>query len=322
MVNQRKLSASLSIAPVMLGTNVFGLNIDEAAAHALLDRFTERGFNAVDTADCYPHVSMTGKPGDNGALSEEILGSWIRKTGRRDALVISTKVGEWSARRGLSAANIEAAVEDSLRRLQTDYIDVYFAHVFDAETPQEETLRAFDRLVKSGKVRTIGASHYPIPQLEEALAISQREGLASFEVLQPGYNLHDREPFESTIRPLALEKGLSVVPFFGLASGFLSGKYRSQSDLAGKMRGQMVAHYLTDRGFRILAALDKVAEQVSATPAQVAIAWLIAQPTIAAPIVSATSIAQLDDLLDAATISLSVDMLAQLDAASALEPAA
>lgn len=317
-MKRRNLSANVSIAPVMLGTNIFGLNTDEAAAHGLLDRFTERGFNAVDTADCYPHYTMTGST-DDGALSEEIIGSWIGKTGRRDALVVSTKVGEWSARKGLSAANIEAAVEDSLRRLRTDYIDVYFAHVFDAQTPLEETLRAFDRLVTSGKVKTIGVSHCPVPSIEEALSISAREGLASYEVLQPGYNLYDREPFESALRPLALARGMGVVPFFGLASGFLSGKYRSQDDLAGKMRGAMVARYLTDRGLRILAALDAAAERLGTTPAQVAIAWLIAQPAVTAPIVSATSIAQLDDLLDAAEIELSGDMLAQLDQASAMD---
>lgn len=319
-MNRHKLSANITIAPVMLGTNIFGLNVDEAAAHRLLDRFTERGFDAVDTADCYPHHSMTGKPGDNGALSEEIIGSWIKKTGRRDALVLSTKVGEWSAHRGLSAANIEAAIDDSLRRLQTDYVDVYFAHVFDAQTGLEETLRAFDSLVTSGKVKTIGVSHFPVPSIEEALSIAAKEGLASYEVLQPGYNLYDREPFESSIRPLALEKGLGVVPFFGLASGFLSGKYRRKEDLEGKMRGGMVEHYLTDRGLRILTALDTAAERLDATPAQVAIAWLLAQPAITAPIVSATSIAQLDDLLDAAELDLSPEILSQLDKASAVNP--
>lgn len=321
-MNRRKLSANISISPLMLGTNIFGLNCDEAASHRLLDRFIERGFNAIDTADCYPHHSMTGKPGPNGALSEEIIGSWIRKTGRRDALVISTKVGEWAARPGLSAPNIEMAVEESLRRLQTDYIDVYFAHVFDADTPQEETMRAFDRLVKSGKVRAIGVSHYPIPMLQEAFALSEKEGLASYEVLQPGYNLYDREPFESTICPLAQERGLGVVPYFGLASGFLSGKYRTKSDLEGKLRGQMVAHYLTERGLRILAALDRAAQQLGSTPAQVAIAWLVAQAAITAPIVSATSIAQLDDLLDAAELELPREIMSDLAAASAPDPVA
>lgn len=317
----RQLAAGVSIAPVMLGTNVFGLNCDEAMAHRLLDRLTERGFNAVDTADCYPHYTMTGKPGPNGALSEEIIGSWIARTGRRDTLVVSTKVGEWRASPGLSAANIETAVEESLRRLQTDYIDVYFAHVADPATPQEETLRAFDRLVRSGKVRAIGASHYPVPLLEEALAVSAAQGLAAYQVLQPGYNLYDREPFESTLRPLAQARGLGVVPYFGLASGFLSGKYRTPADLEGKMRGGMVGHYLTDRGLKILDALDAVAGGLGATPAQVAIAWLIAQPGVTAPIVSATNLAQLDDLLDAASLVLSPDMLAQLDAASAITPA-
>lgn len=321
-MQSRPLSTDIAIAPIMLGTNIFGLNCTEADAHRLLDRFVERGFNAVDTADCYPHHSMTGKPGPNGALSEEIIGRWIAKTGRRDALVISTKVGEWQARRGLSAANIEAAVEDSLRRLQTDHVDVYFAHISDPDTPQEETMRAFDRLVKSGKVSILGASHYPVPLLEDALAVSRNHGLARYAVLQPGYNLHDREPFESVLLPIVQRHGMGVVPYFGLASGFLSGKYRSQADLNGRMRGGMVAHYLTPRGFAILDALDEVAAQTGATPAKIAIAWLIAQPGVTAPIVSATSIAQLDDLLDAADIALSDEHLALLDRASAPQLAA
>lgn len=321
-MQRRSLSSTISIAPVMLGTNIFGLVGDEADAHRILDRFVDRGFNAVDTADSYPHYTMTGKPGPNGALSEEIIGSWIAKTGRRDAIALSTKVGEWQARPGLSAANIEAAVEDSLRRLKTDYIDIYFAHIADPETPQEETMRAFDRLVTSGKVRTLGASHYPVPLLEEALAVSRDNGLARYEVLQPGYNMHDREPFESLLRPIVERHGMGVVPYFGLASGFLSGKYRTAADLEGRMRGGMVAHYLTPRGLAILDALDDVAAQVGATPARVAIAWLIGQPGVTAPIVSATSIAQLDELLDAADLKLSDDQLSLLDRASAPPAAA
>lgn len=316
-MQRRTLSSTVSIAPVMLGTNIFGLNTDEAAAHRILDRFVDRGFNAIDTADSYPHHTMTGKPGPNGALSEEIIGRWIARTGQRDAIAISTKVGEWQARRGLTAANIEAAVEDSLRRLKTDYIDIYFAHIADPDTPQEETMRAFDRLVTSGKVRTLGASHYPLPLLEEALTVSRDHGLARYDVLQPGYNLYDREPFESTLRPMVQQHGMGVVPYFGLASGFLSGKYRTPTDLEGSMRGGMVGHYLTPRGLAILDALDNVAGQTGAIPATVAIAWLIAQPGVTAPIVSATSIAQLDDLLDAVEINLSVEHLTLLDRASA-----
>lgn len=305
-MNPRKLSSASQIAPIMFGTNIFGWTVNEPTARRLLDHFVERGFNAIDTADIY------GK-----GESERIIGSWLKARGRRDDVVIATKVGYWDERPGLSAANVEAAVEDSLRRLQTGHIDVYFAHLFDAATPQEETLRAFDRLAAAGKVKAIGASNFDSAQLSQALGVARAEGVARYEVLQPLYNLYDRASFEADLQPAALANDVAVTPYFGLASGFLSGKYRSIADLEGRPRKNMVAHYLDDRGLRILGALDAAAATLNASPAQVAIAWLMAQPSIAAPIVSATGIEQLDELLAAADLCLSPEILADLDKASA-----
>lgn len=316
-MDQRALTPAISIAPVMLGGNVFGWTADESMSHRLLDRFVERGFNSIDTADTY----LAGRPGNSGGQSERIIGTWLKQRGRRDDVVIATKVGWWAERPGLSAANIDAAVEDSLRRLQTDYIDLYFAHKFDDAVPQEESLRAFDRLVTAGKVRAIGASNFDAVQLQAAQAISETEGVARYETVQPLYNLYDRAAFEKALAPVANAAHMGITPYFGLASGFLSGKYRSKGDLEGSARSGMVAHYINDRGLRILGALDEVATQLGATPARVAIAWLIAQPGITAPIVSATGIAQLDDLLDAAALRLSADQRAILDRASAPEAA-
>lgn len=304
---ERKLTHSASIAPIMLGGNVFGWTADEAMSHSLLDRFVERGFNAIDTADTYLL---------QGGESEAVIGSWLKKRGRRDDVVIATKVGYWKKRPGLSAANIEVAVEDSLRRLQTDYIDLYFAHLWDDQTPLEETLTAFAKLIEAGKVRALGASNYSAAQLSDALAVSNTLGVPAYEALQPLYNLSDRQAFEAELRDVAIASGLGVVPYFALAAGFLSGKYRSENDLSEHKRGGMVARYLNPRGLRILAALDKIATDIGATPANVAIAWLMAQPGITAPIVSATSLRQLDDVLDAASLSLPADAIAQLVAAS------
>lgn len=316
-MDHRALTPAISIAPVMLGGNVFGWTADEPMSRRLLDHFVARGFSAIDTADTY----MAGFPGCTGGQSERIIGKWLKERGRRDDVVIATKVGWWAERPGLSAANIEAAIEDSLRRLQTDYVDIYFAHKFDDATRQEESLRAFHRLVTAGKVRAIGASNFNAAQLQAAHAISDAEGLARYEMLQPRYNLYDRAAFEDALAPVASAAQMGVVPYFGLASGFLSGKYRSAADIEGKARSGLVAHYVNDRGLRILNALDEVAAQLGSTPAKVAIAWLVGQPGITAPIVSATSIAQLDDLLDAASLPLSANQTALLDRASTREVA-
>jgi aryl-alcohol dehydrogenase-like predicted oxidoreductase len=312
-MQNRKLGRSgISIAPLVLGGNVFGWTADEPTSFALLDRFVEQGFNAIDTADVYSAFA----PGNSGGESEAIIGKWLKQRGRRDDVIIMTKVGMWPKHKGLGATTIEAAAEDSLRRLQTDYIDVYFAHVDDANVPLEETLAAFSELVKSGKVRTIGGSNYNAERLSQALDVAASKQFPRYEVLQPQYNLYERKELESGLAKVASENGIGIVSYFGLAAGFLTGKYRSQEDLKGKARGVRVERYLDERGFKILRALDEVAADLSATQAQVALAWLIARPGITAPIASATSIRQLDDTLGAARLRLSSEIVAKLDAAS------
>lgn len=312
-MNKRPLGRSgLDIAPLVFGGNVFGWTADEATSFKLLDRFVERGFNAIDTADVY----ASWAPGLGGGESETVIGNWLAKRGRRDDLVIMTKVAKWAQRPGLSAANIQAAVEDSLRRLRSDHIDVYFAHEDDTSVPLEESLAAFTRLVEAGKVRAIGASNYGAARLEQALDISAKQKLARYEVVQPGYNLHDRAGYEDALAMVAADHGLGVVSYFSLASGFLTGKYRNLDDLKGTAREGFLKGYFSDRGLKLLDALREVAASVKATPGQVALAWLMAQPTITAPIASATSIEQLDELLPAADLSLPADVLAALDRAS------
>jgi aryl-alcohol dehydrogenase-like predicted oxidoreductase len=311
-MNTRPLGRSgLHIAPLVFGSNVFGWTADEARSFALLDRFVERGFNAIDTADVY----AAWAPGLAGGESETIIGRWLARRGRRDDVIVMTKVAKWQPRKGLSAANIEAAVEDSLRRLRSDHIDVYFAHEDDASVPLEETLAAFDRLVRAGKVRALGASNYGPERVLEALRIAAREGLARYEVLQPGYNLLDRG-FETTLAPVAREQGLGVVAYFALASGFLTGKYRRIEDLEGSSRAGFLRHCFDARGLRVLASLREVAEELAATPAQVALAWLMAKPAVSAPIASATSLAQLDDLMAAAELVLPAEATSRLDNAA------
>ncbi|MEN1959716.1 aldo/keto reductase [Luteimonas sp. MJ246] len=308
----RKLGRSgPDIAPLVFGGNVFGWTADEATSFKLLDCFVERGFNAIDTADVY---SSWG-PGLSGGESETVIGNWLAKRGRRDDLVLMTKVAKWAPRKGLSAANIEAAVEDSLRRLQTDYLDVYFAHEDDADVPLAETLGAFGKLVGAGKVRTLGASNYSAGRLREALAVSQQQGLPRYEVIQPAYNLYDRS-FESELAGVAAEHGLGVVGYFSLASGFLTGKYRSVDDLKGAARGGFLQGYFDERGLKLLDVLRKVADEAKATPAQVALAWLMTRPNLTAPIASATSLQQLDDIMKAADLSLPPSALEALDDAS------
>lgn len=313
-MQKRALGRSgISIAPIVFGGNVFGWTADQATSFALLDRFVDQGFNAIDTADVYSAFA----PGNSGGESETIIGQWLKRRGRRDDVVIMTKVGLWDRHKGLRAATIEAAAEESLRRLGTDYLDVYFAHTDDKDTPLEETLEAFSRLSKAGKVRAIGASNYTAERLQQALDVSASKRLPRYEVLQPAYNLYDRKDFEGGLAKMASGHGLGVVCYFGLASGFLTGKYRSEEDLKGRSRGNFVKGYLNDRGRRILKALDEVATELSATQAQVALAWLIARPGVTAPIASATSLRQLDDTLGTARLTLSAEATAKLDAASA-----
>ncbi len=312
----RKLGGSgLEVSPICLGGNVFGWTADEPASFAILDAFLGAGFNFVDTADVYSRWL----PGHKGGESETVLGNWFKRSGKRKQVILATKVGIEMApdKKGLSKAYILREVEDSLQRLQTDYIDLYQSHIDDLATPLEETLGAYDQLIKQGKVRAIGASNYSAERLAVALKTSKEQGLPRYQCLQPHYNLYERAGYERELEPLCVKDGIGVIPYFALASGFLTGKYRSESDLSKGPRGQMVKKYLDERGFRILAALDKVAAQLHATPGKVAIAWLIARPSITAPIASATSVEQLMDLVDAANLRLDEDSIKALNEASA-----
>jgi len=305
----------LQVAPLAFGGNVFGWTADEATSHCLLDAFVEAGFNLVDTADVY----SVWAPGHTGGESESVIGRWMKARGTRERIVLATKVGMKLAegRTGLSRRWIRQAVEDSLQRLQTDRIDLYQAHQDDPDTPLEETLSTFAELIREGKVRAIGASNYTAPRLAEALATSRRLGLPRYETLQPHYNLVERARYETDLEPLCRSEGLGVINYFGLARGFLTGKYRSEADLSRSVRGAGVKPYLNERGFRILAALDAAAARLAATPAQVALAWQIARPGITAPIASATSLEQWKELARAATLVLDADTVAELDRASA-----
>ena len=314
-MEKRPLGRSgLATAPLALGGNVFGWTADEATSFAILDRFVDLGFNLVDTANTY----STWVPGHVGGESEAIIGKWLKRSGKRDRVLIATKVGmKKDGEEGLSRAQIEKHVEGSLKRLGIETIDLYQTHKDDPATPVEETLEALGRLVKAGKVRAIGASQFEPARLRESMEASARLGLPRYDTWQPEYNLYDRQGFESKLQPVAKEYGLAVIPFFGLAKGFLSGKYRKPADIDGRPRAAGLKKYFDgDRGMRILAALDEVAGRVRATPAQVAIAWLMAQPTIAAPIVSATSVKQLEEIAGAAALRLDRDALATLDRAS------
>ena len=311
-MQQRPLGKSgISIAPIMLGGNVFGWTADEKTSHAILDAFVGAGFNAVDTADVY----SAWVPGHTGGESERVIGSWLAARGRRDDVVIATKLGLWPKYSKLTKANIVAACEESLQRLRTDHIDLYQAHRDDPETPLDETMEAFAALKQAGKVRAIGASNYSGARLRAANA--KASGGVRFETLQPQYNLLERAEFESDMQPVCVKDAIAVISFYGLANGFLTGKYRSAADLAKSSRGGRVKGYLNERGFAVLGALDAVAGHHDATPAQVALAWVMARPAIAAPIVSATSVDQLRDILGAADLKLTADDIATLDLASA-----
>jgi len=308
--------SGLQVPPLCLGGNVFGWTADEAASFRILDAAVDAGLNFIDTADVY----SAWIPGHHGGESETIIGNWLKKSARRKDVVIATKVGMKMPpdRKGLSAEHIARSAEESLRRLKTDHVDLYFAHCDDASVPFEETLGAFQQLIKQGKVRIIGASNYTAPRLAEALKTSSEHGLPRFEVLQPLYNLYARADYEAALEPLCREQQIGVVTYFALASGFLTGKYRKPEDAAKSARGGgVVAKYLNERGFRILAALDEVGRRYGASPARVALAWQIARPTITAPIASATSVEQVSELLAATKLKLDQAAIEQLNSASA-----
>jgi aryl-alcohol dehydrogenase-like predicted oxidoreductase len=303
------------VAPLILGGNVFGWTIDEQQSFQILDAFVERGFNFIDTADVYSRW----KPGNHGGESETILGAWFARTGLRDKVVLATKVGMdlGGDKKGLSRRHILAAAEASLQRLQTDRIDLYQSHTDDQAVDLHETLEAYAQLIQQGKVLAIGASNYSGQRLRQAVELAKKEGLPVYQTLQPEYNLYDREKFESDQQPVAKELQIDVIPYYSLASGFLTGKYKTQADARGKSRGARVEQYFTGRGVKILEALNSAARQTGAKPASIALAWLMAQPTILAPIASATTTDQLDDLLAAADLQLTPGILASLTEAGA-----
>ena len=291
-MDMRQLGGSgLRTPRLVLGGNVFGWTAKGEEAFAILDRFAEAGGTMIDTADAY----SAWVPGHQGGESETLLGQWLKRRGGGNGVMIATKVGmlPMTGEPELNAARIAAAAEASLRRLGVETIDLYYAHRDDAKTPLAETLAGFDALVRAGKVRALGASNYSAERLADALDVSAREGLARYEVLQPEYNLMTRDKYEGALQDLCVARGVAVLPYFGLASGFLTGKYRSEADFGKSLRGGRMGAYLDDRGRRVLAALDEVSAEAGATPAQVALAWLAAQPGIAAPIASATSVEQL-----------------------------
>jgi aryl-alcohol dehydrogenase-like predicted oxidoreductase len=313
-MEKRRLGQSdIHTAPLCLGGNVFGWTLDEAGSFRILDEFVAAGFDFIDTADVY----STWVPGHVGGESETIIGKWFRQRGNRSKVILATKVG-WQMPpdgSGLSRAYIMRAVEDSLRRLQTDYIDLYQSHVDDADTSLEETLGAFGDLIRQGKVRAIGASNYSAARLTQALDLAQR-GLPRYDSLQPLYNLYDRSDYENELAPLCVQRGVGAITYFSLASGFLSGKYRSQQDLAGRARAPRVEKYLNPRGMNILRALDEVAAAHKSSQASVALAWLMGRPGVVAPIASATNPAQLAALVAAANLKLDSAAVERLDQAS------
>ena len=317
-MRRRKLGNSgLEVAPLALGGNVFGWTVDESTSFQLLDAFVSAGFNFVDTADIYPKWV----PGNEGGESEAIIGNWLKRRGKRDDVVVATKVGLEMGpnEEGLSKDYILRSADNSLRRLQTDYIDLYQSHQDDRQTPLAETLEAYSELIKQGKVRAIGASNYSAERLGEALNVSKSLALPRYESLQPLYNLYDRAVYENKLEPLCVREGLGVAPYYSLAAGFLTGKYRSEADLAKSARGDTVQKYLNERGFRILKTLDHVAARYNSTPARVALAWVIARPSITAPIASATSLEQLNDLIEATKLDLDQESIELLNQASAEE---
>lgn len=317
---KRKLgNTGLETGPLALGGNVFGWTADEPTSFKLLDAFVASGLNLIDTADVYSKWI----PGHKGGESETIIGNWLEKRGGRDKVLIATKLGVemGPGESGLSKAYILREVERSLSRLKTDYIDLYQSHRDDAETPLEETLEAYEGLIKAGKVRGIGASNYKADRLAESLKVSAAKGLPRYETLQPWYNLYDRADFEGPLADLCKRENIAVIPYFSLASGFLTGKYRSEKDLAGRARAYRVKDMMNERGFRILKGLDTVSAEIGATPAQVSLAWLVAKG-MAAPIASATNLDQLQEIVDGTALKLSPEAVRLLDEASAYSKAA
>jgi aryl-alcohol dehydrogenase-like predicted oxidoreductase len=315
-LEKRRLGRTdLAIAPLVLGGNVFGWTADEKTSFELLDRFVEAGLNAIDTADAYSRWVS----GNKGGESETIIGNWMKSRGNRQNVIVVTKVGSdmGQGKRDLSAAYIEKAAEASLKRLKTDYIDLYLSHWPDPDTPYEETLGAYSKLLEAGKVRWVGCSNLDAGQLTAALSVASQWALPRYEVLQPEYNLYDRGSFEGPLAELCRKENIGVITYFGLAKGFLSGKYRSAGDLGKSPRGEGVRGYLNPRGLRILGALDAVSGRHSAKPAEVALAWAMARPGVTAPIASATTLEQMASLIRSAELKLTAQDMAELDAASA-----
>jgi aryl-alcohol dehydrogenase-like predicted oxidoreductase len=306
--------SALKVSPLCFGGNVFGWTADERTSFSLLDAWVDAGFNFIDTADVYSRWAR----GHSGGESETVIGRWLKQGGRRDKVVIATKVGsDMGQGISLAPARIREAVEESLRRLQIDCIDLYQAHRDDTATPLEQTLEAFAHLIKQGKVRAIGASNYSAARMAEALETSGRLGLPRYESLQPLYNLYDRAAFERELRPLCIKEEVGVISFYALAAGFLTGKYRTAEDASKSARGKNTCSiYLNERGLKILGALDQAAQRTGRTQAQVAVAWVMAQPGITAPIASATSLSQLDELVQASRLELDAETMALLDRAS------
>lgn len=304
----------IEVGPLMLGGNVFGWTADAATSYDILDAFVDTGFNFIDTADVYSNWV----PGHQGGESETIIGQWLARSRKRSQVVLATKVGMdmGNGNKGLSRNYILRAVEDSLRRLQTDYIDLYFSHIDDTSTPLQETLEAYQQLIQQGKVRIIGASNYKGDRIRQAAAIAKNQKLPAYQVLQNQYNLYDRKEFETDLQPVALELKLCTTPHFALASGFLTGKYKSIADTEGKARGSRVAHYFDERGTRILNVLREICRETGVRPAAIALAWLLEQPTVLAPVVSATSVEQLETIVMIAHTRLGHADLARLYKAS------
>ncbi|KAA0699194.1 aldo/keto reductase [Neorhizobium sp. P12A] len=313
MEMRRLGKTEISIAPIVFGGNVFGWTADEKTSYDILDAFFGAGFNTIDTADVYSRWV----PGNKGGDSEEIIGKWLKKgTVSRDKAVIVTKVGsDMGEGKTLKAAYILKAVEDSLRRLQTDYIDVYLSHWPDEETPHEESLGAYAKLKEQGKIRSVGCSNYDAKLLQASLDAADKAGLPRYDVLQPEYNLYERASFEGPLADLCVKEDIGVITYFSLAAGFLSGKYRTKADTEGRAREGRVAQYLDDKGMRILAALDTVSKDTGSKPAEVALAWLLRKKGVTAPIASATSLGQLDALINSAKLDLSAEAMSLLDKA-------
>jgi len=314
-MEKREIGKSgIKIRPFALGSNVFGWTIDEQTSFDILDAYIDMGLDFIDTADVY----STWKPGNKGGESETIIGNWLKKSGKRNKVIIATKVGKpmGEGKKGLSKAYITQAVEASLKRLQTDHIDLYQSHDDDKNTPLQETLETYTKLIKEGKVRAIGASNYSGDRLREALQVSKDHNLAAYQCLQPEYNLYERARYESELEPVCRENDIGVINYYSLASGFLTGKYRSENDLSKSPRGQGIKKYLNDRGYKILAALDQVAADYKTTQASAALAWVIARPGITAPIASATSIKQLHEITAAVNLDLKSDAVDLLTKAS------